>query len=153
VARLVDQEYEAHMTVGEHIADRVAHFGGSWTFILIFVGILLAWMAINSWVLIRRPFDPYPFILLNLVLSCLAAVQAPVILMSQNRQARKDRLHAQLDYEVNLKAEMEVLALHEKVDVLREEAWKDLVALQERQLALLERIEQRFDEGRSRRGT
>ena len=88
-----------------------------------------------------QPFDPYPFILLNLVLSCLAAVQAPVILMSQNRQAAKDRLDARLDYEVNLKAELEILALHEKLDLLREKAWSDLVALQERQLALLDRIE------------
>lgn len=143
VARLVDQEYEAHMTVGEHIADKVAHFGGSWSFILIFLGILLAWMAINAWLLVRHPFDPFPFILLNLVLSTIAALQAPVIMMSQNRQAEKDRLQATQDYQINLMAEMEIRDLHDKLDGLRNRQWHELWHLQQRQLELLEHLHRR----------
>jgi uncharacterized membrane protein/uncharacterized membrane protein YeaQ/YmgE (transglycosylase-associated protein family) len=126
-------------TLGERWADRIASFGGSWSFLGLFGALMSAWMLFN--VEQSRPFDPYPFILLNLVLSCLAAVQAPVILMSQNRQSQKDRLHAHADYEVNLKAEIEILALHEKIDELRERAWRELVQMQERQLALLEKLE------------
>src|SRR5439155_6435248 len=118
VSRMVQQEYEAAMTVGEHVADKVAKFGGSWTFIGIFGGILLVWMGINTWVLVHRPFDPYPFILLNLVLSTLAALQAPVIMMSQNRQSEKDRMQATQDYEINLMAEIEIRDLHDKLDSL-----------------------------------
>ena len=141
VARDANRAFEEERTLGERVADRLAVFGGSWPFLGIFAAVLLAWMLYNG----GRPsaFDPYPFILLNLVLSCLAAVQAPIILMSQNRQAAKDRLTAQLDYEVNLKAELEVLALHEKLDALREKAWTELVAIQERQLALLGQLEER----------
>jgi uncharacterized membrane protein len=108
-------EGEKALTLGERVADRVASFGGSWTFIFLFLGAMAAWIDLN-----RAPgaFDPYPFILLNLVLSCLAALQAPVIMMSQNRQAAKDRLQAQHDYEVNLKAEMEIITLHAKLDDL-----------------------------------
>jgi len=127
------------LTLGQRAADRIASFGGSWPFLGIFAAILLSWIAYNSEV--GRPFDPFPFILLNLVLSCLAAVQAPVIMMSQNRQAEKDRLNAKLDYDVNLKAEIEILALHEKLDQMREKAWGELLEIQERQLALLDRIE------------
>ncbi len=147
VARDPNRLLEDRLSLGERAADWLADFGGSWVFLALFATTLIAWMFYNA----ERPdsFDPYPFILLNLVLSCLAAIQAPIILMSQNRQAHKDRLRAQLDYEVNLKAEMEVIALHEKLDVLRETAWKDLVALQMRQLALLERIEQQLGEERS----
>jgi uncharacterized membrane protein len=105
---------------GERLADRVASFGGSWTFLLLFLGVLFGWMGINLFLLVERPFDPYPFILLNLVLSTIAAFQAPVIMMSQNRQARKDRLRADLDYAVNLKAELEIASLHTKVDRLVE---------------------------------
>ncbi|MET0280409.1 MAG: DUF1003 domain-containing protein [Steroidobacteraceae bacterium] len=126
-------------TLGQHVADRVARFGGSWTFIGLFAVILISWMLYNAGQ--ARPFDPYPFILLNLVLSCLAAIQAPVILMSQNRQSEKDRLHAQADFAVNLKAEVEILALHAKIDELRERAWHELLAQQEKQLAILERLE------------
>src|SRR5947207_9096996 len=118
VSRMVQQEYEAAMTMGERVADKVAKFGGSWTFIGIFGGILFTWMAINAIVLARHPFDPYPFILLNLVLSTLAALQAPVIMMSQNRQAEQDRLKADLDYQVNLKAELQIASLHRKFDRL-----------------------------------
>jgi len=105
-------------TFGERIADQVAEFGGSWTFIGLFIATLVAWIALNSWILVERAFDPYPYILLNLLLSCLASLQAPVILMSQNRQAKRDRERAEDDYEVNLQAEVEIKALHEKLDQL-----------------------------------
>ena len=110
------------MTFGQRLADKVAGFGGSWTFISIFAVVLVIWILLNSFVLIayRKSFDPYPYILLNLFLSMLAAIQAPIILMSQNRQAYKDRLSAEHDYEVNLKAEIEIMALHEKIDLLRD---------------------------------
>jgi uncharacterized membrane protein len=140
VTRLVEKEYEAHMTMGDHVADRMAQFGGSWTFIGIFGAILIGWMAINTWVLFRRPFDPYPFILLNLVLSTLAALQAPVIMMSQNRQAEKDRLQATQDYQINLMAEMEIRDLHDKLDSLRHRQWHELWHIQQRQLELLEHL-------------
>src|SRR5689334_17870466 len=106
VTKIVEKEFEEQMSFGERLADSVAHFGGSWTFILIFGGILVGWMAVNTVLLRARPFDPYPFILLNLVLSTLAALQAPIIMMSQNRQAEKDRMQAQQDYEINLMAEV-----------------------------------------------
>jgi uncharacterized membrane protein len=108
-------ERDEAVTLGERVADRVASFGGSWTFIFLFLATMAAWIGLNE---SGQPFDPYPFILLNLILSCLAALQAPVIMMSQNRQASKDRLQAQHDYEVNLKAEMEIIGLHAKLDDL-----------------------------------
>lgn len=135
-ANLVEQE---RTTLGQRAADRIASFGGSWAFMGLFAAVLLAWMLYNAEV--GKPFDPFPFILLNLVLSCLAAVQAPIILMSQNRQAEKDRIAARLDFEVNLKAELEILSLHEKLDGLRDKAWQELLELQQRQLALLEKLE------------
>jgi uncharacterized membrane protein len=141
VARDPNQAFDEQLTLGQRMSDRLAAFGGSWAFIGLFFAVMLGWMIYNTERL--QPFDPYPFILLNLVLSCLAAVQAPVILMSQNRQAAKDRFDARLDYDVNLKAELEILALHEKLDVLREKAWAELLALQERQITLLEKIERR----------
>ena len=119
VTRNLNQEEEERLTFGQRIADRVASFGGSWTFIIVFGVILLVWMALNVY-MATHAFDPYPFILLNLVLSTLAALQAPVIMMSQNRQSQKDRLKADLDYEVNLKAELEVAQLHNKMDRLYE---------------------------------
>lgn len=121
VAHDVNKEFEAQLTFGERLSDRVAEFGGSWSFIIGFGGIIVAWVVLNAYILVNwgSPFDPYPFIFLNLVLSMVAAVQAPVIMMSQNRQADKDRLAAQHDYEVNLKAEIEIAALHEKLDQLR----------------------------------
>ena len=140
VSRLVDQEYEAKMTLGQRIADRVAQFGGSWPFIFIFSIILFGWMMLNSWFLAGHPFDPYPYILLNLGLSALAAIQAPVIMMSQNRQAEKDRLQAQQDYEINLMAEFEIRDLHDKLDGLRYKQWHELWHLQQRQLELLEHL-------------
>jgi CRP/FNR family cyclic AMP-dependent transcriptional regulator len=121
VAKNVNEEEEEMMTFGERIADRVATFGGSWTFIIFFGCILLSWVALNTIALHDRGFDPYPYILLNLFLSMIASLQAPVIMMSQNRQGSKDRLKADLDYEVNLKAELEVAQLHNKVDKIYEE--------------------------------
>ncbi len=120
VARNPNVQEEEMLTVGQRVADRVAAFGGSWTFIILFGLVLAGWMALNV-LLAVSAFDPYPFILLNLVLSTLAALQAPVIMMSQNRQSFKDRLNAEADYQVNLKAEMEVAHLHSKVDRLYEE--------------------------------
>ncbi|MCX6607892.1 MAG: DUF1003 domain-containing protein [Acidobacteria bacterium] len=139
IARDVDREYTGQLTFGERVADQVASFGGSWKFLGLFLGSMGIWIAIN--VVEMVPFDPYPFILLNLVLSCVAAIQAPVIMMSQNRQSSRDRLDARHDYEINLKAEMEVMGLHVKVDELRDRQWAALVDLQDRQLKLLERIE------------
>jgi len=112
----LEEELSKDLTPGQRIADRIARFGGSWTFILFFFSFLLLWMSVNVFVLVRRPFDPYPFILLNLILSCLAAIQAPVIMMSQNRKEEKDRKRSQNDYKVNLKAELEIKLLHEKID-------------------------------------
>jgi uncharacterized membrane protein len=120
VTRNVNRAMDARQTFGDRLADKVAGFGGSWTFILIFIGLLIAWVAINTLAVTRRgaAFDAYPFIFLNLILSMVAALQAPIILMSQNRQAARDRLAAALDYEVNLKAELEIMALHDKIDSL-----------------------------------
>jgi uncharacterized membrane protein len=136
----VDAEFEKDLTLGEKMADRLASFGGSWTFLTIFASILLIWIALNSFLLLKRPFDPYPFILLNLVLSCLAAVQAPVIMMSQNRQEDKDRLRSQHDYQVNLKAELEIRHLHEKIDHLLSHQWERLVEIQQIQIDLLSEL-------------
>lgn len=125
--------------VGGRVADAVASFGGSWPFLGIFSFIILVWMGCNS-VLLSHPFDPYPFILLNLVLSCLAAVQAPVIMMSQNRQAIKDRSRAEHDYEINLKAELELQLLHEKLDHLLLVEWQQLLEIQATQTEMLEEL-------------
>jgi uncharacterized membrane protein len=142
ISRDTNQQVEDDLTVGQRLADQVAAFVGSWTFIILFVLILIFWMLLNSVILARlgKSFDVYPYILLNLVLSTLAALQAPLIMMSQNRQAAKDRLVAAHDYEVNLKAELEILALHAKVDTLREDQWISLVAMQQEQIRLLTQI-------------
>jgi uncharacterized membrane protein len=136
----VDAEFEKDLTLGEKMADGLASFGGSWTFLIIFASILLIWIALNSFLLLKKPFDPYPFILLNLVLSCLAAVQAPVIMMSQNRQEAKDRLRSQHDYQVNLKAELEIRQLHEKIDHLLSRQWERLVEIQQVQMELMTEV-------------
>lgn len=136
----VIQDYSEQLTFGQRMADKVASFGGSWAFIIIFMIVLVGWIVLNSFILIKLrngSFDPYPYIFLNLILSMLAAIQAPIIMMSQNRQAYKDRLSAEHDYEVNLKAELEIIALHEKVDSLKQEQWKGLITIQEEQLKLL----------------
>jgi uncharacterized membrane protein len=140
VSRDVGRQYTAGLTRGERLADAVAAFGGSWRFILIFAGVLLAWIVVNSLALTRHPFDPYPYILLNLVLSCLAAIQAPIIMMSQNRQEAKDRLRAEHDYLVNLKAELEVRQLHWKLDQLLQHQWQRLLEIQKIQTELMEEL-------------
>ena len=139
VTKNVNRTVSEDETLGDRVADRVARFGGSWRFIIIFVSALLAWVALNIWMLSRygMTFDVYPFILLNLMLSMIAALQAPVILMSQNRQARRDRIAAGLDYEINLKAELEIMALHDKLDALRIERLEDMVEMQGKDLRRL----------------
>ena len=128
------------LTLGERLADKVASFGGSWKFIIIFFIFLLGWMAINMVWLNNKGYDPYPFILLNLILSCLAAIQAPIIMMSQNRQEAKDRLRAEHDYKVNLKAEVEIRMLHEKIDHLLLHQNKRLLEIQKVQIEMMENI-------------
>jgi len=143
IARDIQREREESESFGQRTADAVARFGGSWAFIGLFVAALLAWVLFNMEV--HQPFDPFPFILLNLILSCVAAIQAPIILMSQNRQAEKDRIHARADYEVNLKAELEILALHSKVDDMRDKILQDLIEEQRRQLRLLDQMSARLE--------
>ncbi len=130
VSRDVNIDYDTSRTFGERLSDQIAGFGGSWTFIIIFLTAVVSWTVVNTIVLSRwgaQPFDPYPFILLNLFLSLVAAIQAPIIMMSQNRQSAKDRLQASHDYEVNLKAEIEIMALHEKLDELRAKELAELL--------------------------
>jgi len=134
------KHYAGKRTFGEIVADRVAAFGGSWTFIILFFVILFLWVILNTIILVTKPFDAYPFIFLNLVLSMLAAVQAPIIMMSQNRQASKDRMDAEHDYEVNLRAELEIIGLNHKLDDLREQKWIDLLEIQQKQIGLLEKL-------------
>jgi len=138
LSRDVDKEYERRLTFGERAADRLAAFGGSWHFIGLFGVIIVIWIAINSVALLEHRFDPYPFILLNLVLSCIAALQAPIIMMSQNRQEAKDRLRSEYDYRVNLKAELEIRHLNAKVDQLMTHQWSRLMEIQRIQMELLE---------------
>jgi uncharacterized membrane protein len=140
IARNTTSLLDETTTRGQRAADAVAHFGGSWTFIGIFAAIMVAWVVLNSFILAGYRFDGYPYILLNLFLSMLASIQAPIILMSQNRHAEKDRIDAGHDYEVNLKAELEIMLLHEKLDALRQEQWNELLTMQKEQLALLSKL-------------
>jgi uncharacterized membrane protein len=133
-------ESQKDWTFGQIMADRMAAVGGSWAFIISFAFLLTAWMIINSYLLLTKPFDPYPFILLNLVLSTLAAIQAPVIIMSQRRQEIRDRLQAENDYRVNLKAELEIRQLHEKLDHILLSQWKRLIEIQEIQIELMNEL-------------
>ena len=137
LAANTDDDYDEHRSLGERLADNMATFGGSWSFLMSFAVVLLAWMAYNLW-RGEGSFDPYPFILLNLVLSCLAAVQAPVIMMSQRRQEAKDRARALNDYAVNLKVELEVRNLHEKLDHLLMRQWERLAEIQQLQLEIMQ---------------
>lgn len=132
LAEDINEEYDENLTLGQRAADHISEFGGSWYFISIFFFILVTWMCINSWYLLENAYDPYPYILLNLVLSCLAAIQAPIIMMSQNRQAQKDRLAAENDYKVNLKSELLILQLTSKIDNLTKKQW--LRMLEHRQM-------------------
>lgn len=134
----IQDEIEADLTFGQRLADRVAAFGGSWTFIITFFSFILFWMLVNIWFLATKPFDPFPFILLNLILSCLAAIQAPIIMMSQNRQEQKDRQRGEHDYKINLKAELEIKLLSEKIDHLLVHQNKKLLEIQEVQTDYLE---------------
>ena len=137
--KLMRQDRQKKGTLGQRAADRLARFGGSWAFLILFACTLAAWIALNA---IRggRAFDPYPFILLNLILSCLAAVQAPIIMMSQNRQEARDRKRSESDYQVNLKAELEIRSLHEKIDHLLDHQWQYLMEIQQIQMELMEEI-------------
>lgn len=134
----IQDEIEVDLTFGQKLADRVAAFGGSWTFIITFFSFILFWIIINIWFLATQPFDPFPFILLNLILSCLAAIQAPIIMMSQNRQEQKDRQRSEHDYKINLKAELEIKLLSEKIDHLLAHQNKKLLEIQEVQTDYLE---------------
>ena len=134
----IQEEIEAKLTFGQKLADKVATFGGSWIFIITFFSFIIIWMMINIWMLVNNPFDPFPFILLNLILSCLAAIQAPIIMMSQNRQEQKDRKRSEHDYKINLKAELEIKLLSEKIDHLLIHQNKKLLEIQEIQTDYLE---------------
>lgn len=131
ISDMIDEDDNNKLTVGQRLADRVSGFGGSWTFIISFMVFLLAWIFLNMYWLRNKGFDPYPFILLNLLLSCLAALQAPIIMMSQNRQEEKDRARSKMDYMVNLKSELEVRILHEKLDQLLTNQEEYITRLQE----------------------
>ena len=145
ISRPFTHEIDATAPLGQRAADKVASFGGSWTFVGLFALVMLGWIGLNATLLVLHgaTFDPYPYILLNLFLSMLAAIQAPVILMSQNRQSERDRAAAGHDYEVNLKAELEIMLLHEKIDSLRDQQWSDLLAIQSTQSRLLAQLVER----------
>jgi len=143
LSRNPEIDFDAGLTFGQRLADRIATFGGSWTFIIMFALFLFLWVGTNSWLLVFHPFDPYPFILLNLVLSSLAAIQAPIIMMSQNRQEDRDRVRAINDYQVNLKAELEIRQLHQKIDHLLSHQWERLVEIQEIQMEIINDIRNR----------
>jgi uncharacterized membrane protein len=134
----IEDEIEGRLTLGQKLADKIAFFGGSWTFIIAFFSFILVWMSINIWILATKPFDPFPFILLNLILSCLAAIQAPIIMMSQNRKEQKDRVRGEHDYKINLKAELEIKLLGEKIDHMIVHQNKKLLEIQEIQTDYLE---------------
>jgi len=136
----IDAEFERRLTLGERLSDMLASFGGSWRFLLIFMGVIFGWVMLNAVVLASKTFDPYPYILLNLVLSCLAAVQAPIIMMSQNRQEDRDRMRGEQDYRINLKAELEIRLLHEKVDHLLAKQWQRFREIQEIQIEIMEEL-------------
>lgn len=140
MAEDTDEDFIQNLTFGQRIADRVASFGGSWKFIILFFILLFGWITINAVRVFVHPFDPYPFILLNLILSCLAAIQAPVIMMSQNRQEAKDRQRSKQDYRVNLKAELEIRTLHEKLDHLMLKQQQRLLEVQELEIEMLKEI-------------
>src|SRR5207247_642409 len=142
----ISKQFERKLTFGERLSDHIAEFGGSWKFLISFGAVLVIWIAINGVILATHAFDPFPFILLNLILSCLAAVQAPIIMMSQNRAEARDRLRAENDYKVNLKAELEIRHLHEKIDHLLRRQYNRLFEIQQIQIELLEEL------GRKREG-
>lgn len=141
VIKNINDEFQKKLSFGDQIADKVASFGGSWNFIIIFMSAIIIWIIINSVVLLlAKPFDPFPFILLNLVLSCVAAVQAPVIMMSQNRQEAKDRIRSEEDFRTNLKAELEIRTLSAKIDELITHQWQRMMEIQQMQIEMMEEI-------------
>jgi uncharacterized membrane protein len=139
------EEKEDKRTFGQKVADKVADFGGSWTFILSFLFFLVTWIFVNAYFLLNKGFDPYPFILLNLILSCIAALQAPIIMMSQNRQEEKDRERAKKDFQINLKAEQEIRVLQRKLDHILEHQHQEMIKIQELQIKLLEDIKSKLN--------
>jgi uncharacterized membrane protein len=145
LADKLEFEDDTDNSFGQKLADKVAAFGGSWSFILLFVGFLLLWIVTNVFILVTKPFDPYPFIFLNLILSFIAALQAPVIMMSQNRQEEKDRSRAKKDYMINLKAELEIRMLHEKIDHLILHQQQDLLEIQNIQVDMLKDVLNKFE--------
>jgi uncharacterized membrane protein len=140
LASNIEPILDKDLTLGDRLSDRIAEFGGSWTFIITFFSFIIVWMIVNIFIITTRPFDPYPFILLNLILSCLAAIQAPIIMMSQNRQEAKDRMRSEHDYKINLKAELEIRLLHEKVDHLLLQQNQRLMEIQQLQIDLMDDI-------------
>jgi uncharacterized membrane protein len=148
LAENLNLAFEKSVTFGQRTADRVATFGGSWTFIVCFALVLAVWIILNSVTLLLRPFDPYPYILLNLLLSCLAAIQAPIIMMSQNRMEARDRMRSENDYQVNLKAKLEIRHLHEKLDVLLKHQWQKLLEIQQIQMDFMKTLVHREDNGK-----
>ena len=150
LADKIEFEDKTTYTYGQRLADNVATFGGSWTFIIAFGVFLFIWIITNVFVLVTRPFDPYPFIFLNLILSCIAALQAPVIMMSQNRQEEKDRSRAKKDYMINLKAELEIRMLHEKIDHLILHQQQDLLEIQNIQVDMLKDVLNKFEKSTKR---
>jgi uncharacterized membrane protein len=140
IASNIAEQFERKLTFGERLSDQIASFGGSWRFIILFGVVLVLWIILNAALLVNRGFDPYPFILLNLILSCLAAMQAPIIMMSQNRAELRDRLRSENDYKINLKAELEIRHLHEKLDHLLRRQYNRLFEIQQIQIELLEEI-------------
>ncbi len=140
MAEDVDEDFDESLSFGERISDKIAAFGGSWTFIISFLFLVLLWMAFNTFYLLNKGFDAYPYILLNLILSCIAAIQAPVIMMSQNRQETRDRLRSKNDYKVNLKAEIEIRMLHEKIDFMLRHQGNHLHEIEQTQLEIMEEV-------------
>ncbi len=145
----IGKEIDKDLTFGERLSDKIAAFGGSWRFLIIFGGVLFVWIFVNAALLATHAFDPYPFILMNLILSCIAAVQAPIIMMSQNRSEARDRARGENDYKVNLKAELEIRHLHEKIDHLLRKQYNRLFEIQQIQIELLEELGQKRGAGRT----
>lgn len=143
ISENIESQFDKKWSFGERMSDKIADFGGSWTFIIIFMAFMGIWILFNTYYLFFRPFDPFPYILLNLLLSTLAAIQAPIIMMSQNRQEAKDRVRSQNDYKVNLKAELEIRTLHEKLDHMLTYQWDRMMQIQEMQMELLNAIQQK----------
>ncbi len=144
ISRNVEKDIDQKITFGQRLSDNIAKFGGSWKFIIFFMSFLIVWMIINVIFLTTRAFDPFPFILLNLILSCIAAIQAPVIMMSQNRQEEKDRMRSLHDYQVNLKAEVEIRLLHDKIDHMLVQHGQRMLEIQQIQVELMEEISSRM---------